>query len=424
MLGILIAACSSTVISRRADLTTCVPGETEQCMNDGCVGSRACGSDRHFGECACKIAQARVPPSDAGSSGGVSTGGASALGGSPVFGGAGGSGNVGQPVAPPDAGCYAVDIISEPIVRDMYVMYDQSSSMSSAVPNSNPPITWWFAAEQGMADFLQNPAAAGTGVGIQYFPYKGSIAGPDPGVPSSSCYVQNYATPEVEIAPLPAVAKAVETSLAGHAPTTFTPTAAALEGAIQHMKKWGASHPGPQPVVVLVTDGFPTECDPQDPSLVAQIALQGAQGTPSVRTFVIGLEDGGGLDSLSQIAHAGGTDTAFLIQGGDVAQGVAQAMLRIASSAVPCEHPVPGYATSGAPVNPDSLWIEFISTTGAPTPLPRLDDAGQCQSAADGWYFDSPTAPSKFVLCPQTCTKQADNSLRVKLGCVTTPPMH
>jgi hypothetical protein len=39
---------------------------------------------------------------------------------------------------------------------------------------------------------------------------------------------------------------------------------------------------------VLVTDGAPMECD-ADVGAVAAIAAEGAGGTPSVRTFVVGV---------------------------------------------------------------------------------------------------------------------------------------
>src|SRR5262249_44933392 len=154
----------------------------------------------------------------------------------------------------------------------------------------------------------------------------------DPSSASSSCYIPSYETPEVEIATLPGNMQALIQSVNSHAPTTFTPTAAALTGAINHMKQWGPAHPGRQPVVVLVTDGYPTECNPQDPSLIADIAKQAYEGTPRILTFVVGFEDGGGLDNLNQIAKAGGTGQAFLISGGDIGAQFVTAMLGISTT--------------------------------------------------------------------------------------------
>jgi hypothetical protein len=251
-----------------------------------------------------------------GPSGGANAGGATA---------GGGSGGI---PAPADAGCH-----SGPTPLDFYLMVDQSSSLTAAVPSSNPPITWWQAVEEGIATFVQSPAVAGVGVGIQFFPYGGSIEGPDPNAPSSSCYVPNYVTPEVEIATLPGNAPAIIQAIGNHSPTTFTPTEAALRGAVEHMKAWGPAHPGRQPAVVLVTDGFPTECDPQDPLLIAQIAKEAFDNDPKVMTFVVGLETGGSLSNLNSIAQAGGTGQVHLVQ---FAGELARDMIEITTTAPMC----------------------------------------------------------------------------------------
>ena len=131
-------------------------------------------------------------------------------------------------------------------------------------------------AQAAVAKFVQDPAAAGIGVGVQFFPYQGQVEA------TGSCNVASYAVPEVDIAILPGNTGAIQAAIQAHAPTTFTPTAAALQGAIQYMQQWAPLHPGRQPVVVLVTDGYPTECNPMDPSLIAQIAQAAFEGTPRV----------------------------------------------------------------------------------------------------------------------------------------------
>lgn len=255
------------------------------------------------------------------SSGGASAGGAV---------GTGGASNGGQPVSA-DAGCH---VGTAP--DDLYIMFDQSQSMSTAIANSNPPTTWWQEAQSAIATFVQSPVAAGTGVGIQFFPFGGSIAGTDPNAPTSSCYVPNYVTPEVEIGMLPGNAGAIVQSIENHAPTTFTPTAPALRGAVEHMKDWGPAHPGRQPAVVLVTDGYPTECDPQDPLMIADIAREAYDNTPRVLTFVVALETGESLANLNVIAQAGGTGSVRLIHGADVGGELASQLLGISTTMPSC----------------------------------------------------------------------------------------
>jgi len=365
-----------------------------------------------------------------GSSGGIADAGGMLGSGGIAF-GFGGSGNViqigsgGQPGVDP---CTTIEAAADPMPLDLYVMFDQSSSLSAAVAGASPPITWWQAAQTGVTNFVEDPRAVGTGVGIQYFPYHGSIAGPDPGVPSSSCYVPNYATPEVEIGLLPGNASAIVQSIQSHAPTTFTPTAAALEGAIQHMQAWGAAHPGRQPAVVLVTDGFATECDPQDPSLIAELAKAAYDGSPRVVTFVVGLEDGEALDNLSQIAKAGGTSNANLIKGGDIAAQFVDVMLGLAVPPAVCSYPVPpSLDPANQTLNLNEVVVTFMpAAIGVPEHIPRLDDVGQCASASDGWYYDAPPPNSKAIfLCPSTCSKFATGSIYIKFGCMPTPvPSH
>lgn len=228
----------------------------------------------------------------------------------------------------PGAGCNV-----GPAPNDLYIMFDQSQSMSTVVANSNPPTTWWHESQAAVVSFVQSPTAIGIGVGIQFFPFGGSIEGPDPNVPASSCYVPNYVTPEVEIAALPGNASAIVQAIQNHSPTTFTPTVAALRGAVEHMKDWGAAHPGRQPAVVLVTDGYPTECDPQDPAMIADVAREAYDNDPSILTFVVGLEFAMSLDNMNGIAQAGGTGHVRLIRSGGE---LASELLGIATTAPSC----------------------------------------------------------------------------------------
>jgi uncharacterized protein YegL len=151
----------------------------------------------------------------------------------------------------------------------------------------------------------------------------------------------NYKTPEVDIGLLPGNAAAVAAAIQMHSPTAFTPTAPALSGAIAHMKEWAPTHPGHEPVVVLVTDGFPTECDPLDITDIAQIASTGFNTDPKVRTFVIGFNLGPGGANLNELAAAGGTNKAFLIDGGDVGAQFVNTMLGISSTQLKCKFDLP-----------------------------------------------------------------------------------
>jgi len=205
----------------------------------------------------------------------------------------------------------------DPSEMDLYVMLDQSSSLNDRVPGSTS--IWWDVAVEGILGFLSAPSSSGVGIGLQYFPLGG--------IAPASC-LADYTTPEVEIAPLPGNASPLAASLQAHKPADFTPTAPALRGAIIHMKAWAAAHPSRRPGVVFITDGFPTECDPQAISAVASIAAEGANNEPVVRTYVIGLNLGLGGRNLDELAQAGRTGHAVLIDQ-DVSPSVEGALTRI-----------------------------------------------------------------------------------------------
>jgi hypothetical protein len=205
---------------------------------------------------------------------------------------------------------------------DLYVMFDQSSSMDAPIPN-DPNTTWWDAARTALETAVRSPALAGTGFGLQFFP----LAGFAP----TSCNAP-YSTPEVEIAALPANASGLTAALRAHSPANFTPSGPALKGAIDHLKAWAPAHPGRIPAAVFVTDGFPTECEPLTIEEVARIAADGLAFTPPIRTFVIGLNLGAAAMNLDAVAAAGGTEHAIAIDD-DVAATLAGSLSEVVSKA-------------------------------------------------------------------------------------------
>lgn len=225
------------------------------------------------------------------------------------------------------APCNAIDTSGGVANADVYVMLDQSSSMGDPYPVASLG-TWWDVARQAFTSAADDPDLAGLAMGLQYFPLDGLA--PD------SCH-GHYEAPEVELAALPGNAAALTTSLAAHEPVGFTPTAPALTGAIRHMKEWAPAHPGRMPLVIFVTDGFPTECDPQDINDIAAIAREGRDTQPAIRVGVIGLNLGAGGANLDVIARGGGTGSARLIDGGNAGAQLKAAIQSIVTSPVSCD---------------------------------------------------------------------------------------
>src|SRR5262249_37567061 len=146
-------------------------------------------------------------------------------------------------------GCASTSSKAQLAPLDIYVMLDQSLSMIEAVAGGGNK---WTAVTGALNTYVNQPNQNGVSIGIQYFGL---------GLAGASCNTPDYATPAVEIAPLPGVAQAFTASLAAHAPSTVTPTSAALQGAINHATAWAKAHPGDKTVVVLATDGEPDSCD-------------------------------------------------------------------------------------------------------------------------------------------------------------------
>jgi hypothetical protein len=383
--------------------------------------------------------------SGAGNGGGQSGSGNGGLGvggnGFAVGSGAGttGSGNMG-------GSCAASPFQAQQLPLDMYIMQDQSGSMSDIVLGGQ---TKWQAVTSAISSFVQQPGLGGISVGLQYFAVSAggmscgltcvtdADCGPSScgpcllglclgGVTSAdSCNASDYAMPEVEIAPLPGVASAIITSLGNHMPSTSTPTGPALQGALDHAKAWATTHPGHVVIAVLATDGEPTECSPTDQAGVAAIAAAALAGTPSIKTFAIGVFATGDIPSgpalLDAVAAAGGTGQAFNITTQmNVNQSFLDALNKIRGSALGCQYTIPTPKMG----TPDFNKVNVQYTPGGGTPVDFLQypDKAHCPASGDGWYYDNNAKPTQIELCPNTCTKVSADSMgkiEILLGCQT-----
>jgi len=381
-------------------------------------------------------------------SSGTNSGGAGAAGGDDVFAGVGGSDSTGSGIG---GGCASETVDGTGIPLDMYIMLDQSGSMGDSVSGG----TKWSAVTDAINAFMALPASTGIGVGIQYFPLTtgtmtcnpnpicyvdtdcgaqgcgpcfGAVPPSFPGIcmgalDSDSCEVNDYATPDVAIAPLPGVAAAITGSMANHSPTGGTPTAPALQGAIDHATTQAMANPDHAVIVVLATDGDPTSCTPTDIPGIQGIAASGFNATPSIATFVIGV---GQLQAnLDAIAQSGGSNAAFIV---DTSQNVEQQFLdaleAIKGTALGCAYGIPE-PTMG---NPDykKVNVEWTPPGGSPEILPYVESPAQCPANGPGWYYNDVNDPTQILLCPYSCDEVEAASdggqIRIVLGCETFVP--
>lgn len=391
---------------------------------------------------------------------------------------------------------------------DLFIMEDTSGSMSTRI---NATTSKWTAVKQALTAFFQDPASAGIGVGLQFFPLNqanvpatctdsaqcGGDSGPctnkacafslgglqfcarnqdcligncdniyhcqnDPnyfcsnlggacgndanGFPlgncvntfpdycsnADSCMVADYQTPAVAIAPLPGANNAQTTALvnalSAKSPTGNTPTSAALQGAINAAKAYATANSGHTVVAVLATDGLPTKCD-TDIGHIANIAAQGLFGTPSIKTFVIGVfapaDQQTATSNLNQIANAGGTSTAFIINTTqNVSQAFLQALNQIRGSALPCDYSIP--TPDGGTPDYGKVNVQFTKGSGGKTTILNVKDASACDPGSGGWYYDIDPSdggtPTKITLCPASCQSvksDPQGKVDVLLGCKT-----
>lgn len=206
---------------------------------------------------------------------------------------AGAGGTAGIVLNPDETNCGGMSYEADPQPVDIYIVMDASGSMFV------PVVGAWYVVAQAVKTFVGSPQMQGVGVALNLY--------------NNECSVDVNAMPMVSMAELPGNAAMVGTTLdtylvpIGMLDSYTTNTAPALRGGVQHQIAWQAAHPERKAVVLLVTDGFPTnECGSLDVEGAA------AEGLASgIQTFVLGLGNTFGLDA---VAVAGGTGAAVVAE--------------------------------------------------------------------------------------------------------------
>jgi hypothetical protein len=300
---------------------------------------------------------------------------------------------------------------------NLVIMYDKSGSMGDTT--SNPPFDpnlKWNPCNAGMKAFFADPGSQGLSASLAFFPVDGDLA--------TAC-AGPYDVPKVPMTPLMSGASFV-TALDTTKPYGGTPTLPALEGAVQYAKQVWQKEPDSLSVVVLVTDGEPgfavnnqivAGCPNNDIAHVAATAQAALAGTPSIKTYVIGI--GSALDKLDMIAAAGGTGRAMMVAVSDPALTKAQiraAFSSIRSISVPCNLAIPA-PPAGSALDIGAVNVIYTGSAGE-----KIIGSNPGCAQGVGWQYDQPTAPTRIELCPSTCADvQGDTGgkLAVMFGCKT-----
>jgi hypothetical protein len=343
-----------------------------------------------------------------GGNGNSGTGGVIPLGGTTGAGGntgnGGNSGNTGTGGA-----CVDGSIQGNRSIVALYFMVDISGSMNCHIPEVDPPCTTdpnddfdttrWTEASPALQAFFSSSGTDGMLAGINFFSQGGS------------CDADDYVDPEVEIALLPGNANAINNAIMNVNPSGSTPTVPSLTGAIEHAQDWANANDDQTVVVVYMTDGYPLGCNGGDNTIAnaASIAQQAYTGSPSIRTFVLGI--GPNLTDLNQIADSGGTDQAIFINtGADVGQQLIDALNAIREDVVvDCAYNIPP-APAGQTIDLGTVNVRITTSDGDEVVVGRDDPSA---SGCNGWTFDDPANPRQIILCGDACdTVQGDPESR------------
>jgi hypothetical protein len=356
-----------------------------------------------------------------GSSSTIGSGGSagSGFGGSIINStGTGGSGTMPGGTLMPDGAVCAGEVHGvETVPMNMFIMLDRSVSMLDNLNGTSPP-TRWDAMTKAILDYLVTPEARQFHIGLQYFPQFDTNG-------ATSCDAARYSTPAVPIGPItdPAVVTALSNSIRGTMPNGFTPSAPALQGALAYAKQYAMANAGRPTIVVLATDGYPTECMPTSTIEIANTIVGPALASmPSIRTFVIAAGGGaGGLSSLKYVSTAGGTGDPILVaDGADTSEQIKTALQRLSRKNLICSYKIP--APDGGRADPGQVNVD-VTLTGMPRMrLPYFLTADGC-GTMNGWFYDDVTKPTNIHLCPATCNSLFNAEIDIVVGCAGPKPM-
>jgi hypothetical protein len=339
----------------------------------------------------------------------------STSGGAPAAGGASAGGAPVEEEEPTAAGaagapaqaCLGVSVEAEAVPVDLFIIMDRSQSMGFTVEGST--MTRWEALRDAVESFALDPSAAEIRAGIGFF----SISGV--GDDSADCDAASYAEPVVPIGLLPEVGADLVAAMDDTVPAGLTPTVPALEGAISYARSWAADNPERATLVVLVSDGYPTQCE-TGPEGISAAAQAGYESDEHIRTFVIGVGDVAKFN-LDNYARAGGTTKAFVTDAGDVTQSFVEALNNISNRALACEYQIPT-PPQGMKLDTKKVQVIYTPASGSAEEVPNIPSLAACADSSNGgWYYDHPTNPSKITVCPCTCARFQAGHVDVRLGC-------
>lgn len=297
-----------------------------------------------------------------GGTGGATGGMGGVDGGADASAGAGGSGG---------ASCTpgATAAVKKPV--GLYVILDRTSSMFQAGR--------YAFSSQGIADFMQLPAAAGTQLATQTTP---PLSG------QQSCAGAGYSSPAVAMGALPGHASAISAALASAAQAINAQMEGVLNGGTQYAKAHAAAS-SEQASLVLITDWNAQSTEPCDktPQVLGGIAAAAMSTDPYVLTWVIAM-DPNSRNALLSVGTSGQTGTPI------IATGSAAVRDRLTLASARCRLERPADTTGGQ--------YQLARTAPNGKAFTQLAGLSACtNNSEEHWYL----APDALVLCPAACVE-------------------
>jgi hypothetical protein len=306
-----------------------------------------------------------------------------------------------------DGACTGVASEAESVPVDLFIMMDRSQSLGNVVPETGQ--TRWEALREAVGAFVAAASEDDLRVGIGFF---GRTGGNDEQL---DCDADFYAEPVVEVGPVADVGEELLTAMDDTFPGGLTPTVPALTGALEYAADFAEDNPERATFVVLVTDGHPTQCDPSSVAAVADVAEAARTADPSVRTYVVGLDAEFNLDN---IALAGGTLQAFLVDSQSVTDSFVTALRNVSNERLACEYAIPPPPSGTQLIDFDEVQVTYTTADGETEEIPFLDSAEACsRNPNGGWYYEGSPDPTRIRVCPCTCTRFQAGRVDVRLGC-------
>jgi hypothetical protein len=107
-----------------------------------------------------------------------------------------------------------------------------------------------------------------------------------------------------------------------------------------------------------------------------------------------------------------------LVDESDVSASFEHTLSNISDSRITCDYEIPPPPNPNVALDPDQVQRVYSPASGLSEQVPRIDSSAACgRNPNGGWYYDSPSNPTRISLCPCTCARFNAGRVDVRLGC-------